>query len=261
MGVGHTTGYFDTAQITLYAFWIFFAGVVFYIRHEDKREGYPLESDRTNNTDRVEVQGYPPVPGPKVFHKYDGSVTEAPNTEPPDVPHRAVPAVDFPGAPLQPLGDPMLDAVGPGSFVHRLDEPAETYHHTPKIVPMRTLTGYTLVPQRADPRGMEVVGVDGLTAGFVNDVWIDVSEHRIRYLEVETMVTPDRRRVLLPETFVRYNVARRQVKTRAILAAQFADVPALSHPERITFREEDQLVGYYGGGYLYATPQRMGPVL
>ena len=261
MGTGSFTGYFDTAQVTLYAFWFFFAALIFYIRREDKREGYPLESDRTNSTDRLEVQGYPAIPGPKVFHLYDGETTEAPNTMPPDVPNDALPAADFPGAPLQPLGNPMLDAVGPASYVHRLDVPSVSFKGTDKIVPMRTLEGYSLVPERADPRGMEVVGADGLTAGIVTDVWIDEIEKKIRYLEVETAVTPDRRHVLLPENFLRYNLRQRRVTVRAILAVQFADVPGLRDPDRITVREEDHIVGYFGGGTLYATPARLGPVL
>ena len=32
----------DVTQIVLYAFWLFFAGLVYYLRREDKREGYPL---------------------------------------------------------------------------------------------------------------------------------------------------------------------------------------------------------------------------
>ena len=39
-------GSIDLALIALYAFWIFFAGLIFYLRREDKREGYPLVSDR-----------------------------------------------------------------------------------------------------------------------------------------------------------------------------------------------------------------------
>ena len=54
--------YIDGAQITLYAFWAFFLGLVYYLRREDKREGYPLESDRTDRTDRVTVQGWPGMP-------------------------------------------------------------------------------------------------------------------------------------------------------------------------------------------------------
>lgn len=37
----------DVAQLTIWAFWFFFAGLIIYLRREDKREGYPLDSDRT----------------------------------------------------------------------------------------------------------------------------------------------------------------------------------------------------------------------
>ncbi|TVP73653.1 MAG: hypothetical protein EA352_11785 [Gemmatimonadales bacterium] len=48
----------NLAQISIYLFWLFFAGLVIYLRREDKREGYPLESDRKG----VTVQGWPAVP-------------------------------------------------------------------------------------------------------------------------------------------------------------------------------------------------------
>ena len=53
MGTGAITGYIDVAQIALYVFWGFFAALIYYLHQEDKREGYPLESDRS---DRVVVQ-------------------------------------------------------------------------------------------------------------------------------------------------------------------------------------------------------------
>ncbi len=58
------TEYIDVAQLTLYAFWIFFAGLIIYLRREDKREGYPLESDREGIT----VQGWPAMPPTKTFN-------------------------------------------------------------------------------------------------------------------------------------------------------------------------------------------------
>jgi photosynthetic reaction center H subunit len=58
------TSYIDVPQMVLYAFWIFFAGLIWYLRREDKREGYPLESDRGGN---VKVQGFPAMPEPKTF--------------------------------------------------------------------------------------------------------------------------------------------------------------------------------------------------
>jgi len=53
--------YFDGAQIALYAFWLFFAGLVIYLRREDKREGYPLDSPQGPR------EGFPSVPEQKVF--------------------------------------------------------------------------------------------------------------------------------------------------------------------------------------------------
>jgi photosynthetic reaction center H subunit len=58
MGFTHS---FDFAQLVLYAFWIFFAGLVLYLRREDKREGYPLESDHGP------VNGWPTPEGKKPF--------------------------------------------------------------------------------------------------------------------------------------------------------------------------------------------------
>jgi hypothetical protein len=55
MQIGAITQYIDVAQIVLYAFWIFFFSLLVYLRREDKREGYPLESDRTDR--------YRPHPG------------------------------------------------------------------------------------------------------------------------------------------------------------------------------------------------------
>ena len=69
METGAITSYIDVAQLVLYAFWIFFAGLIYYLHQEDKREGYPLLSDRS---DHVKVQGFPPIPSPKTFTLRDG---------------------------------------------------------------------------------------------------------------------------------------------------------------------------------------------
>lgn len=53
----------DVAQVAIYAFWVFFAGLVYYLRREDKREGYPMVSDGPGGV----IQGFPRTPGPKRF--------------------------------------------------------------------------------------------------------------------------------------------------------------------------------------------------
>jgi photosynthetic reaction center H subunit len=47
----------DVAQIAIWLFWIFFFGLVYYLRREDHREGYPLEDD-TGGT----KEGWPAAP-------------------------------------------------------------------------------------------------------------------------------------------------------------------------------------------------------
>lgn len=59
--MGFSLGYIDVGQILIWGFWLFFAGLLLYIRREDKRVGYPLDSDRKN----VTVQGYPAIPEPR----------------------------------------------------------------------------------------------------------------------------------------------------------------------------------------------------
>jgi photosynthetic reaction center H subunit len=54
---------FDVAQLAIWGFWLFFAGLVIYLRREDKREGYPLATRDVQG----KVQGWPPYPGPKEF--------------------------------------------------------------------------------------------------------------------------------------------------------------------------------------------------
>lgn len=60
--------YLDGAQIALYAFWLFFALLIYYLRREDKREGYPLESE-----DGSTKQGFPAMPPKRTYIAHDGS--------------------------------------------------------------------------------------------------------------------------------------------------------------------------------------------
>ncbi len=52
----------DVAQVAIWLFWLFFAALVFYLRREDKREGYPLRNEKGQR-----INGFPTPPGPKKF--------------------------------------------------------------------------------------------------------------------------------------------------------------------------------------------------
>jgi photosynthetic reaction center H subunit len=260
MGTGAITPYIDVAQIALYAFWIFFAGLIYYLHREDKREGYPLESDRSQRSGgRVQVQGWPRVPRPKTFRLRDGRVVMAPNFRGSAQPLGGSPSARHLGAPLEPNGDPMLAAVGPGSYSDRADLPDTTVDGEDRIVPLRAAPGFEVSGHDPDPRGLPVIGADGAVAGVVRELWIDRAEVLFRYLEVELPAQRGGRRVLLPVNFSR--IGRRNVKVRSILAAQFAQVPATHRPDTITLLEEDKVMAYFGGGTLYATPDRQEPLL
>ena len=259
MPTGAITGYFDIAQLALYGFWIFFAGLVYYLRTEDKREGYPLQAERRGN--RVRVQGFPPIPRPKIFRLRHGGIQTAPRDEAPSGAGNASPTGPWPGAPLEPNGDPMRDGVGPAAYAMRAEEPDRTSDGHNRLAPLRLANTHYLDPEDTDPRGMAVVGADGEVGGIVRDIWVDKSEMVLRYLEVEVTTDGAPRRVLLPLNLARIHASSRKVRAASVLGRHFAHAPGLADPDRVTLREEDHIQAYYASGYLYATPQRGEPLL
>jgi photosynthetic reaction center H subunit len=248
--------YLDLAQVTLYVFWIFFAGLIFYLRREDKREGYPLDSGNGGV-----AHGFPRMPEPKNYLLRTGHIATLPNHKNDRRDVALAPIAVWPGAPAEPTGNPMLDGVGPGSYADREDIPELTMEDIPCIVPLRLAEGTYLEPRDPDPRGMKVLGADSEVGGVVTDVWVDRAEALIRYLEVEVTTPQGARRVLLPQPFAKIDRNGRRVRVDAILGSQFAAVPATKSLDQVTKLEEDKIVGYYGAGTLYATPARQEPLL
>ena len=258
--------YLDTAQIALYGFWAFFFGLIWYLHREDKREGYPLDTHRVDRRGNpVTVEGLPGVPCPKTFKLADGTSVSVPDPARADrrpIAARQVGSDDRygpdVGAPLEPTGDPMLDAVGPSAYAARANQPERMVDGSPMIVPMSSVSGWSVSKRDPDPRGMTVVGLDGAAAGSVTELWVDKSEPQIRYLQV---AIEGGRAVMLPAGFVRYDVKGRKVKVASITAAQFAGVPGIARGDQITKLEEDRIMAYFASGHLYAVPSRLGPVV
>jgi photosynthetic reaction center H subunit len=258
MGFGAFTQYIDIPQVVLYLFWIFFAGLLWYLRREDKREGYPLESDRSRS---IRIEGFPRMPSPKIFRLHGGATYTAPPGNPETREIRAASVQPWNGSPQQPMGNPMTDAVGPASYSQRENRPDLTVNGEPMIVPMRVAMGYTVAAEDPDPRGMVVMAADNLPAGKVTDIWVDRAEPQIRYLEVQLDPAIGTRSVLLPIGYLKFNKSRRIVQVSSILAGQFAGVPVTAQPDVVTLLEEDRITGYYAGGHLYAEPSRFGPII
>ena len=252
METGAITQYVDVAQIVLYMFWAFFAGLIYYLARENHREGYPMDNGH--------LQGGPvqfgwPVPEPKVFKMADGREILAPDVNRVDGSYTGQPVHGWLGAPLEPVGDPLLAGVGPGAWAARADEP-DLYHGGDiKIVPLRVAADHGVMSPDIDPRGLPVYGLDRFEAGHVKDLWVDRCEMMFRYIEVSLHSGGT---VLLPMTFARIN--RRGVHVSSILAAQFANVPKTKSDAQITLLEEEKITAYYGAGTLYAMPERQEPL-
>jgi len=268
MPIGAFTEYVNVAQMVLYAFWVFFFGLIFYLRREDKREGYPLESDRTARTSRVKVIGWPAPPPPKTYilANGQGTRTSPPPPEPPmgDIPGTR-PASRALGSPLVPTGDPMLDGVGPASYAQRDPLPDLAIDGRPKVLPLRIATDFMIEHNDPDPRGMQVVAADGQVAGTVTDLWVDRSEHRVLFFEVQ--LTPhgehdeSGQNVLLPYGFASVKFGRGQIRVVSITADQFHHVPRTETMEQVTRLEEDKITAYFSSGHLYANSARQEPLI
>ena len=288
----------DLVEVLFTLFWVFFIGLVYYLQREMKREGYPLVSDRSED---ITVQGFPPIPSPKEFRLEGGRTVQAPRNEAPDEAFSAEPAAPHPGAPLNPTGDPLTARIGPGSWAQRPDIPEKTLDGEPRIVPMRSNPSLHVDSKDIDPRGMPVVAADGEQVGTVSDLWIDLAEPQIYFLEVETdggaagktaaaaaVDTVDdtpaggelfgaatgeeetvaavdvtgsvaRAGIMVPFGFADIDKRAGNIRVNALYGHQFANVPRLTSPDRITLLEEDKIMGYFGGGLLMADDKRAEP--
>ncbi len=257
MGTGAITQYVDVAQVVLYMFWAFFFSLIFYLQRESKREGYPMHTDRPG---RTYVEGLLPMPTVKTYLLPHGGEVQAPHDRDMiPVKLAATPIAPFPGAPLEPTGNPMLDNIGPGSYTLRQDHVELTFAGEQAVLPMRNLPELSVAHQDADPRGMPVVGCDGEVGGTVRDIWVERIENQVRFLELEVADNGQGARVLVPMIFTR--IRDGQVNVKSVLGKHFAGVPRLRHPEQVTMLEEERIMAYYGAGALYATPERQEPLL
>jgi photosynthetic reaction center H subunit len=250
-------GQLDVAELCFYAFVLFFIGLVYYLRREDRREGYPLEDEITGRVDSA----YGPLTAStyKEFRlPFDRGIASQPTKgrEPVDIPARRIDR--FGGAPYEPTGNPLVDGIGPAAYAQRAPWPDLDMEGRLRIVPMAVDDHFSISGKDPDPRGWPIVGADGKVAGTVTDVWVDRSDRILRYYQVKTNAGRD---VLAPVGFSNVNRRKKVIEIESISAAQFEQVPMLETPGQITRLEEDKIMGYYGGGYLYGLPGRTEPYL
>jgi photosynthetic reaction center H subunit len=258
MNAAYIVGTFDVAELAFLLFFGFFIALVFYLNRESRREGYPLEDEDTGRVHSIKLTDG----DKKSFQLPNGRGTYVPeDVARDDVNVPAVSAFRSAGAPLVPTGDPMIDGMGPAAWANRSKYPDLTFDGRPRIVPIAQ--SHELVIPDNDPQlvGWPVVAADGVTVGKVSDIWVDQAEHLIRYLEVETstgkkVLAPMMVAVVHGNGLPIIEEKPKFVEIDAITAAQFETAPALETAGIITRYEEDRVQAYFGGGYMYATPER-----
>jgi photosynthetic reaction center H subunit len=148
--------------------------------------------------------------------------------------------------------------VGPASFAARADVVEHTIDGSDLVVPLRVAPEASVFGG-ADPRGFDLLAADGGVVGPIKDIWFDRADVFVRYLEVELAGGGGTR--LVPMPLVQIHGQTKKVSIDALTQAQFASVPKLKHPDRVTALEEELVGAFFAGGRLYAEPKRLGPVL
>lgn len=253
----HLTQGIDVALLVFWAFVLFFICLVFYLRREDRREGYPLEDEASG---RIDTEGGPMhTASTKSFllpHDHGTVTAPTKGREPVDIAARRTDR--FPGAPYAPTGNPLADGIGPAAWAERARRPDLDMDGHPRIVPLSGAASYSVT---SDISGWPVVGADDAVAGTVGDLWIDTADRLVRYIQIAGDGGVGIGPVLAPMMMAKIDRRRRRVKIDALLASQFAGAPRIGSADSITLYEEERVQAYFGGGYLYATPGRQEPYL
>jgi len=247
-------GTLDLASVALYLFWLFFAGLIYYLQTENMREGYPLEDEEGR------PNAFPslfPLPKPKTFklpHGRGEVTVPGKSNERTSLALRRTAVQD--GFPLEPTGDPMRDGVGPASWANRRDVPELDGKGHAKIVPLSAAASF-LVSAGRDPRGLPVQAGDHEIVGRISDMWIDEPEQLVRYLEVELDGNAGKRLIPLPLARIRKD----RVFVHSIFGKHFPDVPVTRSRNQVTLLEEEKICAYFAGGKLYASDDRQNPLM
>jgi photosynthetic reaction center H subunit len=246
----------DVALLVFWAFLLFFVCLIFYLRREDRREGYPLEDEATGRIDSV--GGVLHTAATKSFLLPFGHGTVTAPTKGREPVNIAAKRLDrSPGSPYTPTGNPLADGIGPAAWADRAKRPDLDMDGHPRIIPLSSAIGFGIAREDSNLAGWPVVGADGAVAGTVSNLWIDTADRLVRYIQIADAGGP----LLAPMMMAKVDRRKRRVVIDALNAAQFAGVPRLESPNQITLYEEERVQAYFGGGYLYANAARQEPFL
>lgn len=245
---GNITDYIDLPQVAFWVFFLFFVGLCYWLRMQDKREGYPTKQSPFSS---VQSNGILPMPDPHTYLTIEDGPVVAPHDQV-QIQQNARPLYPFDGTPLSPVGNPLLAGIGPGAWVMRREGPALTEQGEEALQPLRVMHEWSLFKGETDPRGMVVFDRRYNRIGVVREIWIDRGARIMRMLEVDLDAGLSAGPVLVPIYHTVIKERERTVRVTALLAHQFAEVPRPVAPNSITGREEERLNAYFAAGRFYA---------
>ncbi len=241
------TQYIDLPQIAFWLFFLAFVAICYFLRKNDKREGYPL---RASPFTGELIAGAPLAADPVTYVLNEGGTTSTPHDYPAP-PASVLPLYRFDGTPFRPAADLLHTPLGPGAWVMRKDEPMLNEVGELLLQPLRACEGWAIGKGESNPRGMAVFDVRWRPVGIVADVWIDRGIRIIRYLEVQLSEPLGGKRVLVPIYHTLIDERAREIRVTALSDHEFDGVPMGASPDRITAREEDRLNAYFAAGRFY----------
>jgi sporulation protein YlmC with PRC-barrel domain len=99
-----------------------------------------------------------------------------------------------------------------------------------RVVPMDRMEGFRVAEGDPDVRGWEVVDPDGRRVGRVDELLVDASAGKVRYLDVEVDrgIADGDRHVLVPIGYARLEREEERVRVDSVSADDFRGFPARS---------------------------------
>ncbi len=96
-----------------------------------------------------------------------------------------------------------------------------------RVVPLNSLDGWKVADGEPDIRGWEVVASDGQRVGKVDELLVDTTANKVRYVDVD--LTDDNRHVTIPVGYARLDRDDNRVMVDNLGTEQLRALPAYEH--------------------------------
>lgn len=250
-------GDIDVAFLCVVAFVAFFIGLVYYLRQEDKREGFPMvQIHGGRHVEIVTREGWPELPAPKTFRLPHGHGTvTVPRRDAPEIPDDVEGRVMI-GEGLRTDGNPLDIGLGAAAYqADKPDFPDLNYRGEPKIVSLDRTPDFYILPGDPDPRGWPFLDKHGRRVGTITDLWFNKAEYFLRYFTYRVDDTGEE--LIAPSFFCIVDIRDRTVRARTLIGEDLLRAPVKAG-EVITWVEEDRVNGYFAGGIPFAPEDTAG---